>query len=166
MLCSALGALGLPSSFSSTPLGLREAARALPWRSAGGLTGGAQEGRAGGLEDRDLAAAAAALPGCGAGSGGTGWPGWTGPGRIYVHQLSVSRVRFRGRGRTGRAEPSGVACGGGSWLAWHEACTAPRTLSCTRTTCTIPPRITRPTPGPCLPRLDGPSRTGRVRADA
>ncbi len=53
----------------------------------------AQEGRAGGLEDRELAAAAAALPGCGAGSDGAGW---TGPGRVYVHDLSVSRVRWGG----------------------------------------------------------------------
>ena len=67
-------------------------------RRVAARAGGIEEGAPGGLEDEALAAAAVSRAGGGGGrSVAGGWPGWEGPGRVYVHDLMLSRVgRARG----------------------------------------------------------------------
>ncbi len=62
-------------------------------RRVAARAGGIEEGAPGGLEDAALAAVAASLGGSGGRSAAGGWPGWQGPGRVYVHDLMLSRVR-------------------------------------------------------------------------
>jgi hypothetical protein len=74
-------------------------------RRVAAMAGGIEEGVPGGLEDAAIAAAAGYMAGAASRNVAGSWPGWQGPGRVYVHDLVLSRVRAElaepGEGRVG-----------------------------------------------------------------
>lgn len=64
-------------------------------RRVAAMAGGIEEGVPGGLEDAAVAAAAGHMAGVPARGAAGSWPGWQGPGRVYVHDLVLSRVTCR-----------------------------------------------------------------------